>query len=118
MEYLENSKYLPDFIKDFDDQKVLFKRLDRLVQARNDVYTKDVNWIAGQVYTIDVFLWFMAKHGYTLQKNRRKIEFENIYDDLDAFENELNEQHANFLKQIINERMNKKNEPEDVLTTP
>ena len=30
------------------------------------------------IYTIDVFLWFMAMHGYTLQRSRARVDFEDL----------------------------------------
>lgn len=85
--YLASGEFLPEFLEDFQDQKTLFKRLDRLVQARDDMYTRDISWMSGQVYTVDVFLLFMAKHGYTLQKSQKKLPFLDIHEDLEKFEN-------------------------------
>jgi hypothetical protein len=31
------------------------------------------------VYTVDIFLWVMAGHGYTLQRSRQKFSFPSIY---------------------------------------
>lgn len=107
-EYLKNAKYLPDFMRDFHDQKTLFKRLNEIVQKGNNKYVEDINWASAHVYTVDIFLWFMACHGYTLQKSRKQVEFYDIYHDLSEFEKRLNEEHANFLKQIIEENMRKK----------
>jgi hypothetical protein len=36
---------------------------------------REFSWIDGQVYIIDCFLHFMAKHGYTLQKSRQDVAF-------------------------------------------
>lgn len=110
-EFLDSGEYLPDFIEDFHDQKNLFKRLDRIVQARkNDMYTKDVNWMAGQVYTVDIFLWFMAKHGYTLQKSRKRVSFHDINTEMSDFENGQMEQRADFLKSIFSEMRSEETE--------
>lgn len=38
-------------------------------------YAKKVDWVTGQCYVIDVFLWFMGMHGYTLQKSRAIVDF-------------------------------------------
>lgn len=100
-QYLDSGEYLPDFLEDFHDQKTLFKRLDRIVKARNDSYTKDVNWVSGQVYTIDIFLWFMAKHGYTLQKSRKKVLFHDIHEELEEYENESREIRAKIMKEML-----------------
>lgn len=77
-QWLESGKYLPECIRDFHDQKDVFKTIHTLVRSHE--ITKKVNWIDAQIYTIDVFLWFMAKRGYTLQKSRAKLEFDDLDD--------------------------------------
>jgi len=109
-EYLDSGKYLPDFMEDFHDQKTLFKRLNQFVENRNDGYTKDINWMSSQVYTVDIFLWYMASHGYTLQKSRKKISFYDVYNDLHQFEEKQREEKGNFLRSIIQEMQQKKSE--------
>lgn len=80
-EWLKSSEYLPPFMRDFHDQKDLFKALDEVVQNRKDTdsYTRDISWVAAQVYTVDIFLWMMAKNGYTLQRARKRVGFNDIY---------------------------------------
>ena len=104
---MDSGKYLPDFMRDFHDQKNIFKRLDKIVQSRNDTYTKDIGWTSGQVYTVDIFLWFMAVHGYTLQQSRKKVEFHNIHNELGEFERKQQEQKADVLKSIFAEMAKK-----------
>lgn len=86
--YLDSGEYLPDFMMDFHDQKLLFKRLNRIVENRQDGYTDNINWIEAQVYTVDIFLYFMADHGYTLQKSRKKVDFSSITDEMAAYNEE------------------------------
>ena len=77
-EFLLNGDYLPDFLKDFHDQKYFFKSLHHLYQDSEGAEDKP-NWREGHVYTIDWLLWFMASRGYTLQKCRRKnIPFKDL----------------------------------------
>jgi hypothetical protein len=101
-EFLDNSEFLPEFMRDFHDAKSLFKLLDRAVQARN---TKDhiqlPNWIAAQMYTVDVFLYFMAKRGYTLQKSRKKLPFADINETMAAFEMEREKLKYDAIKDLI-----------------
>lgn len=75
IEWLQTGKYLPEPMRDFHDQKDLFKSMHHLFQDNEGA--KDVpNWRDGHVYIIDFFLWFMASRGYTLQKTRTKgVEF-------------------------------------------
>mgnify|MGYP003432310755 CR=1 FL=1 len=75
--YLETGKHLPVFLRDFHDQKDLFKFMHHLYKDNLKAEEKP-NWVQGQIYTIDWFLWFIASHGYTLQKSRKKIRFYKI----------------------------------------
>ena len=82
-EYLESGMYLPPFMRDFHDQKDVFKFLDDVQERsiekhRNGDRSDSVNWRTAQVYTIDIFLWVMARHGYTLQRSRKKLPFSDI----------------------------------------
>lgn len=76
--WLESGKYLPTIMRDFHDQKDLFKAIHNNVKVEDHSYVKDVGWVTGQCYVIDIFLWTMAKRGYTLQKSRMNFEFEPI----------------------------------------
>lgn len=74
-QYMSEGRYLPRFLRDFHDQKDVFKWIGRAVlraKKVGDVDHYDVNWMNAQVYVIDKFLWFMARHGYTLQPTRAK----------------------------------------------
>lgn len=71
-DWREEGKHLPHFMRDFHNQKDLFKAMTVYFDNSDEC---PVNWRDGHVYTIDWFLWFMATHGYTLQKNRSAVEF-------------------------------------------
>ena len=74
-EYLESGMHLPKRMRDFHDQKELFKSMHILYQDGEGA-ENNPSWAQGQIYVIDWFLWFMASRGYTLQKTRKKdIEF-------------------------------------------
>lgn len=75
--WLKSAEYLPEFMRDFHDQKDLFKAIHELVSKNEG--TQRINWIDAQIYTIDVFLWFMARRGYTLQRSRTKCDFLDIH---------------------------------------
>ena len=75
-EWLDSDEYLPTFMRDFHDQKDLFKYMHSAYRGQADVGTH--NWIDGHTYVIDWFLWFMASRGYTLQKSRKKLDFEQL----------------------------------------
>ncbi len=74
-QFLESGEYLPEFLRDFHDQKDFFKSMHFLYQDSEGAEKKP-KWSDGCIYTIDWFLWFTASRGYTLQKCRRKnIDF-------------------------------------------
>lgn len=87
-EFLENGLYLPEFLRDFHDQKLFFKMLHAKTPDPGPHFKKPT-WIDGQVYVISFFLWFMAKRGYTLQRSRRSLNFGNIEDELNEYEKKL-----------------------------
>lgn len=56
-------KHLPAILRDFHDQKDVFKAI-----GNRKVNDKEVDWITAQIYAIDHLLWWMAQHGYELKK--------------------------------------------------
>lgn len=80
--WLKSGKYLPECLRDFHDQKDIFKAIHQTINVAGHGYIKDVDWIKGQCYVIDIFLWWMAKRGYTLQRTRTKGEFRDLWDDV------------------------------------
>ncbi|MFK4132404.1 hypothetical protein ACI2KR_09000 [Pseudomonas luteola] len=74
----KNGNHLPLILKDFHDQKKLFKTMHQLLEINPDSPAKNITWLQGHVYVMDNFLWFMARHGYTLQKSRAKQNFDDI----------------------------------------
>lgn len=80
-QWMDDGKYLPEIIRGFHDQKRIFKHMHRLYESEeNENPNKDMpNFANGMIYTIDWFLWYMGRRGYTLQKNRTKcVEFEEF----------------------------------------
>lgn len=81
--------YLPTPMQDFHDCKDLFQRLQEIVDNR-EWHGRKPDWITCHIYTVDVFLWFMAAHGYTLQKSRlphdRRPEFLDLGATMKEFE--------------------------------
>lgn len=75
--WLETGKHLPEMMRDFHDQKDLFKAMHSIYEGdeNDNQWDDNPNWRDGQIYTIDWFLWYMAGRGYTLQKNRKKLQF-------------------------------------------
>jgi hypothetical protein len=84
--WLESRAYLPSFLRSHDKQKELFKCIHDTVDVKKSVPMTPPNWIDAQCYVIDVFLWYMAKRGYTLQRCRNKsLEFKDLQEDLNSF---------------------------------
>jgi hypothetical protein len=65
---LRAARHMPEFMRDFHDQKDLFKTIQSVMETKNPDTCGAVNWMQGQCYCIDVFLKFMAMHGYELRK--------------------------------------------------
>lgn len=77
--WLQSGKYLPPALRDFHHQKDVFKAMHQIIKpgGGSDVMDK-VSWVTGQIYVIDIFLWFMARRGNTLQRSRKKLEYINL----------------------------------------
>lgn len=93
------------FMRDFHDQKDLFKTVHR--QTPHDITNDDsgkVSWVDGQIYTIDVFLWFMARHGYTLQKTKKNLDFDDIGDTLRSDATKRREEEASMIETLLGKR--------------
>ena len=78
LEWRKSGKYLPRFMRDFHDQKDTFKAMHDTVAVEKHEYAKDISWVAGQCYVIDLFLWHMARHGYVLRKADKDLPFDDI----------------------------------------
>jgi len=78
LSFVESGKYLPEFMRDFHDQKNLFKLIHNTYSQDNKNANLYPDWIKAHCYTIDWFLWFMGQRGYTLQKNRSNVEFKPL----------------------------------------
>jgi len=74
--YMKDGGYLPDFMKDFHDQKDVFKTIFEQYKDSQAFkalgVTGNISWVDAHIFTVDVFLWWMAMHGYKLQKIRSK----------------------------------------------
>jgi hypothetical protein len=89
-------KHLPDFLKDFHDQKDVFRTMHEMLgpPSQETPVIQRPGWVEGQCYVIDCFLWFMARHGYTLQKSRAKLEFDSLPENIKAIRSEQNARFA------------------------
>lgn len=60
--------------------------LTNLAESDPNALIKLPNSVEGQCYVIDCFLWFMARHGYTLQRSRAQQDFDSLEETIAAFE--------------------------------
>lgn len=80
--YLKSGAYLPAPLRDFHDAKDVFKTMHGIVDVQKNEYAKSVTWVTGQCYVIDIFLWFMARRGWTLQRSRASVDFRDLQADI------------------------------------
>ena len=69
--WLQSGEYLPVIMRDFHAQKKLFRAMHEIVENNPDDIVKRPSWIEGHCYVVDVFLYFMGRRGYTLQRTKR-----------------------------------------------
>lgn len=63
--WLTSGEYLPHFMRDFHDQKDVFKTMHNTIKNADE----NGNPRDGHIYVVDTFLWYMARCGYTLQNH-------------------------------------------------
>lgn len=104
LDWRKSMKYLPRFLRDFHDQKDTFKALHEVVNVEGHDYCKDINWVAGQCYIIDIFLWHMARHGYVLRRAAAKLPFDDIHETNSLAKGSRNAMAAEMLGLTLSER--------------
>lgn len=98
-QFVEEGLHLPDFLKDFHDQKDLFKYLGEIKSRKPPIAAE--GWVYDQIFTIDYFLWILGQCGWTLQRSRRPIEFYN----LPASVAEHREKQVRIFTKLLEERL-------------
>lgn len=107
-EWVVAGGYLPPPLRDFHDQKDVFKSLHEWIgkpvePMYGDVLLNDlrragcspelveqvreaqrISWVAGQCYVIDYVLRFFAACGWTLQRSRLRLPFASLTDTITA----------------------------------
>lgn len=94
--WIDEQKHLPAFMRDFHDQKDLFKTMGGL---NHDPPHPNHTWMDIHICTVDKFLWWMAFHGYTMQKCRTKMPFQDFSEAVTDRENKETEVFRRFLKE-------------------
>lgn len=102
--WLDSGEYLPEFMRDFHDQKDLFRAIDEIVGKPADYIVQRPNWVEAQCYTVDVFLWFMARRGYTLQRSRAKLPFRDVEADVAAKTEKRHAAEASILQSAFQQK--------------
>lgn len=103
--WMKAGKYLPDVLRDFHDQKDVFKAMHDLqkptdpADAISGAYS--LSFVTGQCYVIDRFLWFMARRGYTLQRSRASLPFRDLRADVSAATEKRNAHDVGLLADFI-----------------
>lgn len=92
-------KHLPPILRDFHDQKDFFKAMHYYVKVEDTDWIKDITWTKGHIYVIDCFLWFCARMGYTLQKSRAKLEFDDIKEAIKTLKDNERDAFAKMLEE-------------------
>jgi hypothetical protein len=98
-EWIKNQQYLPKNMQDFHDQKDLFKTIFHHWPVDPEKHTSmnGINWVNSMCFTFDFFLRWMALHGYTLQRCRKKFDFHNLEDSVKS----LKEAELELLKTVF-----------------
>ena len=88
--WIKNGEHLPYPIRDFHDQKDVFKSLHKWIGDRPTSLISDrsISWMDGQCYVIDYFLRFMAAHGWTMQRTRKTGEFADLSETIKRWRDE------------------------------
>lgn len=99
-DFLESGKHLPPFLRDFHNQKDVFKTLWGVMDKSGlpkEIQT--LGWVNFHIIIIDIFLWWMAKRGWTLQRSRQKVEFLDVNEDIKKYKDEQTEVFKKFLEE-------------------
>lgn len=99
-DFLESGKHLPPFLRDFHNQKDVFKTLWCYMDKSS--FPKEIQtlgWVNFHIIIIDIFLWWMAKRGWTLQRSRQKVEFLDVNEDIKKYKDEQTEAFKKFLEE-------------------
>ena len=108
--WLKSGDYMPPRLRDFHNQKDLFKCMHNFYRSafsdpKNEQWGIP-SWMGGQVYIVDFFLYFMAMHGYTLQRSRSNIPF----CDMDAMVEQFKDKQADSFKRMLASRSSTANQ--------
>lgn len=109
-EFMSENNYLPPFMQDLHDIKNIFKAIeDSIITNRrksdNPLFSNsegNITWCQGLIYTTEIFLYFMAHHGYTLQKSKRNLPFYELEDTINEWKKINEEKYLSSINEQIN----------------
>ena len=95
--------HLPPVMRDFHSQKDIFYAMHKMTGWNEDTSegynpARDINTVTGHIYALDCFLWFMARHGYTLQRSRKDLPFSDLKKTVDAYKKERLQQMSEIMR--------------------
>ena len=93
----KDGKHLPDFLKDFHDQKDFFRFLHEFTRPDEHEMIKNINFTQSHAYTMDILLWSLSRFGWTLQRNRSNQNFDDLEEFVQVFKDKRNENWKNIL---------------------
>lgn len=94
----KDGKHLPRFLRDPQDQKALIASMHYFTCKADCPELDEITMLIGENYIFNFFLWFMARHGYTLQKTRTDLPFEDIKQNIEEYRKQQQEKFFGVLK--------------------
>ena len=91
MKLIKSLRYLPTFMRDFHDQKDLFKSVFDWGYQKDSCHKQDISWVDAHLFVIDVFLQYMALHGYVLKKSQTKEPICDIHTTIKTYKDKRTE---------------------------
>ncbi len=102
--YRKELKYLPDFIKDFHNQKDLFKIIHGWYNPHSieNELLKKITFRDGQIFIIDYVLWCLSKYGFKIQRNNiEKSKFNSYFEQLNNWQKTKSETEISALTNLL-----------------
>lgn len=99
--WLQSGHHLPAWLRDFHDQKEVFKTVGEMPAQEA---TSRISWVDGHIYVVDRFLWHMGRWGYTLQRSRAKQDFDDMDADIQARRVKEQQAHSAMLPHLEEKR--------------
>jgi hypothetical protein len=102
-QFTDEQLYLPEFMRDIHNIINLFKAVEDAIvinrkESNNPIFAQgNINWSDAMVYTVDIFLVFMAHHGYKLQKIDETLPFFEIIQTMEEWKSLNIEKYRKFL---------------------